>query len=115
MNTYQNKQCNDFLRIHAAQILEFARQQFKKTQKRGFVTVVVKNDPKNPVYKKGHFYFTTKEQNNEIMSNTSIRTKYDLELEKDLQEYNPRSEAVVLVWYKTLYKEIRLIDKTSWN
>lgn len=115
MNIYQNKQVNDFLRVHAAQIIEFARQQFTTTQKRGFVTVVAKNDPKNPDFKEGRYYYITEAQNNKIMSMTDIRTEYDLKLEKDLQEYNPRAEAVVLVWYKTLYKEVRMIDKTSWN
>ena len=114
MNKYQEQQVNNFLRIHAVQILNFARQQFTATQKRGFVTATVKNDPNNPV-KEGSFAYTTEEQNNKIMQYTPVRTEHDLKLERDLQEYNPRSEAVVLIWYKNLYKEVRMTDHASWN
>ena len=114
MNTIGNKKANEILRLRARQIMEFSRQQFTKTGKRGFVTLVAKNSPENP-FKAGRFYYTTEEQNDKLSLTFPYKTEYDINLERDLREYNPSSEAVVLVWYKTLYKEVRMKDTTSWN
>lgn len=102
------KRIISFLENHEADILKAARD-FYEGGGRGCVNVSLTNYPNHP-YKTGRFYYVTEKQNKEIQSRIPFPTENDIRISEDISTYEPTIQAVVCVWYGTMYYVTKLTD-----
>lgn len=110
----QKQKAVDYVKKHKVQLMNAARNQYAKNNERGFISVTIKDHPNNP-YKSGQFYWTSESENNREAAFMNKKTENDIALENYLKTYNPKSEAVLLIWYKTNYWVTKITDTSSWN
>jgi hypothetical protein len=105
---------NDYVGKRRSKIMTFARDSFAK-HGRGYVELQTKDGPDNPVVKTGQLYYVTKDDAEKANAQLPFQTEHDRWIMTNLETYNPGAEAIVLVWYRTKYKPLKLTDQSSWN
>lgn len=95
------KRIFSLLENRGADILEAAKE-FYKIDGRGCVNISLTNHPNNP-FKTGQIYYVTEEGNKELLLQLSVKTEDDIRISEMISAYEPTMEAVVYVWYDTMY------------
>jgi len=100
--------CIEKLESTGTEILRFARERFAEMG-RGYVTICIKNAEDLP-WKEGLYYYNTEEENKRTEEDLPYLTENDKKLAIYLEEYDPETDAVVIVWHAADYYVNKISD-----
>ncbi len=91
---------------NGSEMVQVARQMFSE-HGRGYLNVYMKG---SKAFKAGEVHYITVEENKQIEAVMEKFTANDVLLASHLANYNPKNEAVVMVWYGTFYYVNKITD-----
>jgi hypothetical protein len=108
-----SKKIDDMLESKGLQIVRFAQQRYAEMG-RGYVTICIKDSEDTP-WKEGLFYYTTEEENKLFEQELPHLTENDTKLALNLKDYDPETDAVIMVWHGTDYCVKHISDRNAIN